>query len=152
MTVLGNFDVVEGDIYPNFQETGTWYEYFSREELEVTDTNEPIRLEPGEYRMYSTEPFPDHGIPLSSDDTPDAGDTQAINVYPNPARHHINVESAAVISEVQIIDLVGRTVARQQPNQRQATIDVDRLHTGVYFVRVTTADGKVVTERMQVTR
>ncbi len=151
VTVLGNFDVVEGDIHPNFQETGTWYEYFSREELEVNDINEPITLEPGEYRMYSTEPFPDHGIALS-DHTPEAGDTQTLHIYPNPARYQFNVESSAIISEVQVIDLVGRTVVQQRPAQQQATIDVDQLHTGVYFVRVVSADGEVVTERLQVTR
>ncbi len=151
VTVLGNFGVHEGDINPHFQETGTWYEYFSQEELEVNDTNEPITLEPGEYRMYSTEPFPDHGIPLS-DNTPETGESHTINVYPNPARYTIHVESPAVISEVQIIDLVGRTVSLHRPNGRHATIDVDQLHTGVYFVRVKSADGKIVTERLQVTR
>ncbi len=151
VTVLGNFDVEEGDIHPNFQETGTWYEYFSREELEVSDINEPITLEPGEYRLYSTEPFPDHGIALS-DNTPEAGDRQTLKIYPNPARYQFDVEASEVINEVQVIDLVGRTLIQQRPNQRQATIDVDQLHTGIYFVRIVSADGDVVTERLQVAR
>ncbi len=84
VTVLGNFGVTEGNITPNFQKTGTWYEFFTRGSLEVTDVSGGITLQPGEYRLYSTVEFPDHGISLSSPPVPSHGEG-SISVYPNPA-------------------------------------------------------------------
>lgn len=55
VTLLGNFGVTEQLINPTFQQTGTWYEFFSGEELLVNNTSDPIMLQPGEYRLYSTQ-------------------------------------------------------------------------------------------------
>lgn len=57
VTLIGNFDVVAQNIIPYFQQTGTWYEYFTGEIRNVTSTTDPINLQPGEYRLYSTSEF-----------------------------------------------------------------------------------------------
>ena len=44
IVVLGNFDVTTGSIDPDFNRTGTWYEYFSGDSIEVTNPNSPITL------------------------------------------------------------------------------------------------------------
>ena len=54
VVVLGNFDVVTQTATPAFQHTGTWYEYFTRDEMNVSDVNAGISLAPGEYRIYSS--------------------------------------------------------------------------------------------------
>lgn len=58
--VLGNFDVKDGTIAPNFYTTGKWYEFFSKDSLNVTNTGASITLKAGEYRIYSNQklPFP----------------------------------------------------------------------------------------------
>uniref|UniRef100_UPI003563EF0E alpha-amylase family glycosyl hydrolase n=1 Tax=Labilibaculum sp. TaxID=2060723 RepID=UPI003563EF0E len=53
--IIGNFDVEAGEIDPNFSETGTWYDYFSGEELTITDVNALIDLEAGEYHIYTNK-------------------------------------------------------------------------------------------------
>nr|WP_320120273.1 alpha-amylase family glycosyl hydrolase [uncultured Marinifilum sp.] len=53
--VIGNFDVEVGEIDPNFSKTGTWYDYFSGQEISVSDINAKISLEPGEYHIYTTK-------------------------------------------------------------------------------------------------
>jgi glycosidase len=85
VAVLGNFGVTGGTITPNFPQTGTWYEYFSRESIDVSDVNMSIDLQPGEYRLYSTVEFTDHGIPLSTPAIHPA-DNHNISLYPNPSR------------------------------------------------------------------
>jgi glycosidase len=90
VTILGNFGVVDGDITPHFQQTGTWYEFFTGESIEISDVNSPINLKPGEYRLYSTVAFPAHGIPLSSLVPLIAGDFE-VSVFPNPARGEFSV-------------------------------------------------------------
>jgi len=55
VVIIGNFDVTSKSIAPQFTKTGTWYEYFSGNEKNVTNTSESITLNPGEYRLYSSK-------------------------------------------------------------------------------------------------
>ena len=55
MVVLGNFDVNEGTIIPDFYQTGTWYEFFTGDTLNVTNVTANIALKAGEYRIYSNK-------------------------------------------------------------------------------------------------
>ena len=151
VTILGNFGIQQGEIDPNFQETGTWYEYFTREEITVNDVNASLSLEPGEYRMYSTEPFEDHGIPLDTDQPEISPVDEQVKVYPNPVRNTLNIEAPENIIEVQVIDMVGRTVMQRPAGDRQMTLELGDLHTGIYFIRVRTAQS-IITERIQVVR
>lgn len=151
VTIVGNFGLRQEEIDPNFQETGTWHEYFSREEITVDDVNATLTLEPGEYRMYSTEPFEDHGIPLDADQPDIITADEQIKVYPNPVRSILNIEAPENIVEVQVIDLVGRTMMQRPAGSRQMTLELGDLHTGIYFIRVRTASA-IITERIQVVR
>ncbi|MGE5806855.1 MAG: T9SS type A sorting domain-containing protein, partial [Ignavibacteria bacterium] len=49
---------------PAFQNTGTWYDYFSGDSITVSDVQALIPLEPGEFYIYSTVklPTPEQGI------------------------------------------------------------------------------------------
>ncbi|HOW30417.1 MAG TPA: alpha-amylase family glycosyl hydrolase, partial [Bacteroidales bacterium] len=49
---LGNFDVKEGSITPNFYSTGTWYDYMTGDSITVTDVNAAMTLAPGDYKLY----------------------------------------------------------------------------------------------------
>lgn len=61
--VLGNFDLTDGEATGGFTKTGTWYEYFTGEELEVSDVNQTIALKAGEYRIYTSEKIAQPNIP-----------------------------------------------------------------------------------------
>ncbi len=86
VTVLGNFGVTEGTIIPNFQKTGTWYEFFSGQTLEVTNVNQTIQLQPGEYRLYSTVRFEGDNPPLSAQLHDNVHNASA-TVFPNPSQN-----------------------------------------------------------------
>jgi 1,4-alpha-glucan branching enzyme len=114
VTVLGNFDVVERVITPNFQKTGTWHEFFSRTTLEVTDVNATITLKPGEYRLYSTEAFPDHGLSLN---TPEIAQPvkDKITVFPNPSSNGFNFRFNTQKSwNLQVYNIQGQMVYEKQ--------------------------------------
>ncbi|MGZ2369735.1 alpha-amylase family glycosyl hydrolase [Ancylomarina sp. YFZ004] len=53
--IIGNFDVKTGSISPQFSKTGTWYDYFSSTEINVTNVDANIQLAPGEYHIYTTK-------------------------------------------------------------------------------------------------
>jgi len=54
VTIIGNFDVYPMTIDPDFTKTGTWYDYFTGESIEVTDVNMPIELDISEQRIYTS--------------------------------------------------------------------------------------------------
>jgi len=62
LVLIGNFGLEELDINPAFSQTGTWYNYFSGEEINVTDIDAEITLKAGEWTIYTTEKLSD-GIP-----------------------------------------------------------------------------------------
>ena len=64
VTIVGNFDVIEREINPNFQQAGKWYDFFSGDSLLVNDSGAPLMLLPGAFHLYSTVklPTPEGGI------------------------------------------------------------------------------------------
>ncbi len=71
LVLIGNFGLETAAIEPAFTQTGTWYDYFSGESINVTDPDAPIELKAGEWRIYTTESFSD-GLP------------GVVEVYDNP--------------------------------------------------------------------
>ncbi|MEM1134833.1 MAG: alpha-amylase family glycosyl hydrolase [Bacteroidota bacterium] len=53
VTIIGNFGTTEGEIDPSFTKTGKWYNFFNLDSIEVSDTNIPISLAPGEFHIYT---------------------------------------------------------------------------------------------------
>ena len=55
LVLIGNFGIEEETIDPSFTETGTWYDYFSGETIDVSDPNASIDLKAGEWHIYTNE-------------------------------------------------------------------------------------------------
>jgi 1,4-alpha-glucan branching enzyme len=53
--IIGNFDVVAGNVNPNFSKTGKWYDYLSGKEIDVTNKTANIALAPGEFHIYTSK-------------------------------------------------------------------------------------------------
>jgi hypothetical protein len=71
----------------------------------------------------------------------------AVSIYPNPATHVARVECGEWnVESVEVIDMNGRIVLRQQflTPQTSVTLDVTALSSGAYFVRLTGADATAV--------
>lgn len=83
VVIIGNFDVTNKTITAQFTQTGTWYEYFTGEEKNVTNTSEPITLNPGAYRLYSTSKLLDPRGGNSDDDSDADGIVDTEDLCPN---------------------------------------------------------------------
>lgn len=107
---LANFNITEAEINPRFPNTGTWYEYFSGEELEVANTEENLTFAPGEYRIYTSNKIEPPGGFFS---TTYNIELDEVIFYPNPVsgNQEINAEllSFSPVQSVQIVDVLGRT-------------------------------------------
>ncbi len=82
--VIGNFGTTPGNPQPVFQHTGWWYEYFSGDSINVVNVTDPIFLNPGEYRIYTTEKLMTPDIISSVEDNIERQPFNA-GIYPNPS-------------------------------------------------------------------
>jgi glycosidase len=62
LVVIANFGLEEATIDPEFTQTGTWYDYFGGGEHDVSDVNQNITLQAGEWYIYTTTRLSD-GMP-----------------------------------------------------------------------------------------
>ena len=62
LVLIGNFGLAANTINPAFTQTGTWYDYFSGETIDVTSTTANRNLEAGEWHIYTTTRLSD-GLP-----------------------------------------------------------------------------------------
>jgi hypothetical protein len=80
---------------------------------------------------------------------------QSINVYPNPASDYINIEfnsSKVNTSSVEIIDIIGKTVLTEQmefvEGNNNFEVNVSGIPSGIYMVKVNTADNELFISRI----
>jgi hypothetical protein len=66
-----------------------------------------------------------------------------VKLYPNPTSGQLSIE-AVDMTLVSVYDLVGQCVMQMPAKDSQATLDMSQLQNGIYFVKVTTANGSVV--------
>lgn len=141
VTIIGNFDVVGINMVPGFQNTGTWYDYFTGEEIQVTDLNNAFFLEPGEYRLYTTVPLETPVIDLGIDEE---ATTAQVAIYPNPAQDESTIDLSRSNWNVQdisieVFDMRGQRVSEQIETDQVSSssirlTELDRLTPGMYIV------------------
>lgn len=68
----------------------------------------------------------------------------AISFYPNPAHGRVNVSLGdAKVGQLTVVNMVGQSIVVQPGTATTTSIDVSSLKAGLYFVRCTSADGKI---------
>jgi hypothetical protein len=81
--IIGNFDITQKTITAQFSKTGTWYEYFTGEEKNITNTSTAIVLKPGEYKLFSTVKLLDPRGGTANDDSDGDGVVDTQDLCPN---------------------------------------------------------------------
>ncbi|MDP6909753.1 MAG: FlgD immunoglobulin-like domain containing protein, partial [Flavobacteriales bacterium] len=119
VSVTANFDVNGFDMTPDFQHTGTWYNYMTGEPLQVNETNMTLYYEPGQYYIFTDQllPVPDTTyVPepgTEPDGIADETDPLRTRIYPNPTTGTAYIEYtlyADVAHSIEIRDITGRLV------------------------------------------
>src|SRR5690606_15729578 len=64
-------------------------------------------------------------------------DTELVNVYPNPAKEEINIQSTLDIQFVRILDLQGKELLQTKTDK----VNISSFSTGVYLLEITTPKG-----------
>ena len=70
----------------------------------------------------------------------------SFNVYPNPVNDRLYIEAETEIEEVVVYDVYGRVqnLRNSETQKLRNSIDVTNLNSGIYFVKVVTANGETV--------
>lgn len=163
VVIIGNFGVTAREVSPEFHHTGTWYEFFSDTQREVTDTAAGIWLLPGEARIYATVNFPSPEPGIYSVDAEEAAlGVEGVSLsspYPNPTAGAAAIPfalSSPAEVRLEVFDLLGRRVAVLvdavlEAGSHAADLDGYALPSGNYVIRLT-ARGEVATTRLTVVR
>lgn len=142
ITVLGNFGVTEQSIIPAFQHTGTWYEFYTGTQVQITDINAAISLNPGEYRLYSDKQLPTFAELITSVSPVKA--VQSISGYPNPVKDKFQIEGNETIDEIDVLNVNGQLINKFTPNTNNYLVDFNSCKSGLYIVNVKTQQQTVV--------
>jgi hypothetical protein len=153
--ILGNFDIVETGQEAGFPSVGKWYDYFTGQEITVTNPKDFIALKSGEFHIYTTTklPTPEAGlVPWTSGFSPVTSvqeqiENQPVILYPNPAKNQITIDWSATYRgavNIEMVDITGKSTAKTKfqktETHLQATWDISQIKTGTYLLRITTAD------------
>lgn len=136
ITLLGNFGMSDIPVTPNFQHTGTWYEFFRGSELTVSDVNTSVLLKPGEFRLYSDKKLP--AFKELATVSPEVHTPSGLIIYPNPAGDNIHVQSAESIQAVELFSIDGKMIQKTPGGSNELTIKLEHLRPGMYLIRVET--------------
>ena len=59
-----------------------------------------------------------------------------IKMYPNPVNDILNISDTEIMSKVEVVDMIGRTLLSKNVNDTETKIDMYNLPTGTYLVQV----------------
>ncbi|MCF8337361.1 MAG: T9SS type A sorting domain-containing protein [Bacteroidales bacterium] len=151
VVIVGNFDVEEGEINPAFYQTGTWYDYFTGNSIEVEDTSEPITLQPGEYHIYTSEQIESANLNVDVEEVENSA--LGASVYPNPSQNNFNIrlETQKIFEgNISVFNTFGEKVtdiyegALNPGTHKFNWTPGNKIATGIYFLRITNSEGTIM--------
>ena len=143
--VVGNFDVVETTQTITFQETGTWYDLLSGQEIELTGTANEITFAPGQFHVFVNKAMDFPSIPLVpflsglSDDVTGIEEDfdREFLLYPNPSDGIFNLTALNRTGyEINVLDIYGRVLKAHTVQNNDAHLNLQDQPAGVYFLKI----------------
>jgi hypothetical protein len=150
---LGNVDVASANYTVTFPSTGTYYEYFTQQTLNVASTSQTFTLQPGEYRLYTN--FTTTGI---ADNPTAPKNAFNLSIYPNPSNGDTSLQLTSTsggTTSVEIYAMTGQKVASSNLTLQANTSTITNLkniglsspYPGIYLVKVQQGE-KILSQRM----
>jgi len=157
VVIIGNFNVTSGTIIPSFQSEGIWYDYFSGDSINVTNTTAPVELDPGEFHIYTTLKLPtpeeDILLNLEKEDEIIPDNFSLLQNYPNPFNPTTTIKLLIPNSRqnfsgnvvLKVFDILGREVntllnRELKPGEYNIQFDATEFTSGIYFYTLAAGD------------
>ena len=114
-----------------------------------TDPQEPISSLQG-VTPFSNEKIGTVTIMLNELLNVDENSLQRLSISPNPALNYVNIEAPNLqLTNVEVYSAIGqKVISRNYNSVSNATLDVSNLKSGLYMIRLQTADNKSVNRRL----
>src|SRR5690606_25481701 len=75
-------------------------------------------------------------------------DNQNISIYPQPMNENLTIELADEIESIVVVDQNGRDVLQETNiNLNTITLNTNSLKSGVYFIKITSTSGHILTQK-----
>ncbi|MEO0899448.1 MAG: alpha-amylase family glycosyl hydrolase [Bacteroidota bacterium] len=149
--VIGNFDVVSQNVASGFQSTGTWYDYYTGDSLDVASTQMMMNLEAGEWHLFTTVKLSSSGVTVSNESEIKM-EENSILVYPNPAINQLNIDFDRTLLRnvsVDVLNLQGQILFHQENLTAGTSWNTESVPAGMYLIRLHSDKG-VFTRKVQV--
>ncbi|MFN8355655.1 MAG: alpha-amylase family glycosyl hydrolase [Spirosomataceae bacterium] len=147
--IVGNFDIQEYSTSVRFASTGKWYDYFTNQEVNISELDMPMTLQPGEFHIFTTVklPKPESGlVPWAAFPTVTSVTEpleEHISIAPNPAGNRIRVEiKSGYRGEVELLlrDATGHSYNHWKPYKDTETLvqelPIQPLNGGLYLLEI----------------
>lgn len=166
--VIGNFWVEPLTLTANFTQTGTWYDFFSGDSIEVTNLSTQILFQPGEFHIFSTgqlpTPEPDILSEVETIESVVVTEYHLAQNYPNPFNPSTRIVYRVLEPgnvTLKIYDVLGkevRTLVQQEQGNGVYQVEWNgendlgsNVSSGIYFYRIETGSF-VDTKKMMLVR
>ncbi|WP_433764543.1 CotH kinase family protein [Flavobacterium ginsenosidimutans] len=67
-------------------------------------------------------------------------DLQSLNIYPNPTKNNLTIETADSVLNYKIFDTLGNLLTESKPNTTFTKVDLSNYSSGVYFIKLSCKD------------
>lgn len=71
-------------------------------------------------------------------------ENSSIKIFPNPTSNILNIQSESIVDSIELIDLNGRSIETYSPNAKETLLNLEKVASGMYLVKVTTEKGTSV--------
>lgn len=131
--IVANFDVASRTPFVLFQHTGTWYDFFSGDSIQIDQVAQNISFQPGEYHIYLDKRLLPHSLDQGSAVQPVRHESMAYRLFPNPVNAggwlHLSADDVAIDS-VRIYHRDGRPIAYERISVSEHGLSL-RLPSGI---------------------
>jgi len=164
VVIIGNFDLQNQSIDPQFTQEGTWYDYLTGDSINVTDVNEAYELTAGEFHIFTsvrleipgedlvpfTVEFQEEITSLSDEFNND------ILIYPNPVEDRFTIQIDNAKSKdigINLIDISGRNSFEISPRflGNEIEVNTSKLRNGIYILELDIG-GRSITRKIVLNR
>ena len=149
--VLTNFDVTQRSVNAIFPSSGTWYDFFNGDSLELATNSINMDLAPGEYKIYTSEKIAVEGEIIT--DIEEQITPYLFSFFPNPMKpgHSFTalIPFQTNIQSVTLYSLTGKAVELSfSVELNSLRVDLPpELAGGLYVLQLAT-EAKAFTQKL----
>ena len=141
LVTIGNFGVTPSSFTVTFPESGTWYDYFSGDTIQVVNNSYTFSLDMGLFHIYTDKAITTPNLPLDIKGDNKSSSKNLLKIYPNPSQNNninIYINSADEVN-ISIYSMNGSNLFNTINSEKGARIlNLNTLEfpTGIYFCTI----------------